>query len=173
MNESAVASIKTSKKMTQMLYHLDASTNPDTLPSIISALLDVTLVASRSPFSHAHDNSAITAAPTDMLTNLLCGVFQSLDTDNDGYLTAADFSAQGTYVTPYSTSNTLIPNLMQCCLFLTISHLSSSCLIYNRAFLRGYKAPSRAVYPLLPWGQQGAGVIHFLCILILTWPTLY
>jgi hypothetical protein len=172
MNETAV-SIKTNKKMTQMLYHLDASTNPDTLTSIISALLDVTLVASRPPFSHAHDTSAITAAPTDMLTNLLCGVFQSLDTDNDGYLTAADFSAQGTYVAPCSTSYTLIPNLMQCCLFLTILHLPSLCLMHYRAFLRGHKAPSRAVYPLLPWGYQGARVFHFLSILILTWPILY
>lgn len=152
MNESTVASIKTSKKMTQMLYHLDASTNPTTLTSIISALLDVTLVASRPPFSHAHGTSTSTAAPTDMLTNLLCGVFQSLDTDNDGYLTAADFSAQGTYVAPYSTSTTLIPNLMHSSLFLTVSHLSSMCLMYYRAFLRRYKAPSRAVYPLFPWG---------------------
>ena len=132
MNEAAV-SIKTSKKMTQLLYHLDASTNPDTLTSIISALLDVTLVASRPPFSHAHDTSAITVAPTDMLTNLLCGVFQSLDTDNDGYLTAADFSAQGAYVAPNCISTTLILNLMQSYVLLTVSYLPPLRVTYNRA----------------------------------------
>ena len=97
LNEAVVATIKSNKRMTQLLYHLDVTSNADMLTSMISALLDVTLVAFRPPFSHAHDTSMNTSASTEMLINLLCGVFQSLDTDNDGYLTAADFSAQGTH----------------------------------------------------------------------------
>lgn len=96
LNETVVATIKSNRRMTQLLFHLDVTSNAEMLTTMISALLDVTLVALRPPFSHAHDTSINTVASTEILVNLLCEVFQSLDTDNDGYLTAADFSAQGT-----------------------------------------------------------------------------
>ena len=96
LNDAAVTTFKTSKKMTQLLFHLDVASNNEMLTSVISKLIDVTLATSRPPLSHAHDTSTNTIASTEMLTYLLFGVFQSLDTDNDGFLTAADFSAQGT-----------------------------------------------------------------------------
>lgn len=100
--------------MTQVLYHLDVTSNADMLTSMISALLDVTLVALRPPFSHAHDTSTNTVASSEVLVNLLCEVFQSLDTDNDGYLTAADFSAQGTYTSQVHTHHDNIYTSKEC-----------------------------------------------------------
>jgi hypothetical protein len=81
---------KAARRMTQLLFKCDLSSNNDLLATLITSLLDAA-TATRDR-SDALSEAKYTAS----FTSILSSVFEALDTDDDGFLTASDFCVQGT-----------------------------------------------------------------------------
>lgn len=80
---------KAARKMTQLLFKCEVACNSDLLATLITALLDA--ATGTRDRSHALSEGKHSTSFSAALTN----VFEALDTDDDGFLTASDFCVQG------------------------------------------------------------------------------
>jgi hypothetical protein len=80
---------KAARRMTQLLFKCDLSTNNDLLAALITSLLDA--ATTTRDRSHALSEGKYSTS----FSTILSSVFEALDTDDDGFLTASDFCVQG------------------------------------------------------------------------------
>ena len=88
---------KAARRMSQLLFKCDLASNNDLLATLITSLLDASTTTrdrSYAPSEGRHPAS---------FSSILSSVFEALDTDDDGFLTASDFCVQGRGVTVLNT----------------------------------------------------------------------
>ena len=137
---SAVEKAKDKRRMTHLLFKCDAAHSSEVLNSLVIKLLDATASSSSSKHrSPSHLDSKTRSLRGDQLSpslplslslsSVLSDVFRTLDTDNDGFLTASDFSSQGAYVRAYVCLSISLSVCLLACLPVCLSISLSVCLL--------------------------------------------